>query len=244
LAVDVEPTVFWNGNPADYPEMLAAWRAETGFLEGDGAGTHGWISDVPPPANGSSGFKVEARYLRPLGIAADTAAFTDVYPVFVTKSTGRGPGGRREQGDAIRDEYDAIADAMGRSPSSLPSRPTARLLVKGALELFQGRILHDLEAADASRVISLGDEALQVLRRIPELKPKAPAATITELYGAELYARPGELTINGSRVEWLALAHPGLLKGKPKQVKIHPQKRTGPGWNWLHAQWERSQQGH
>jgi hypothetical protein len=134
LAVDVEPTVFWNGNPADYPEMLAAWRAETGFLEGDGAGTHGWISDVPPPANGSSGFKVEARYLRPLGIAADTAAFTDVYPVFVTKSTGRGPGGRREQGDAIRDEYDAIADAMGRSPSSLPSRPTARLLVKGALE--------------------------------------------------------------------------------------------------------------
>ena len=236
LAVDVEPTVFWNGDPRAFPEMLAEWKATVGFVDGDELGAHGWISDVQPPANGSSGAKVEERYLRPLGIASDAAAFTDVYPVFVVKSAGRGRG-RREQGDAIRDEYDAIADRLGTPPSSLPARPTARELVASAVRLFHSQVLHDLEAADPARVISLGDESLQVLRQIPELKPAPPAATITDLYGADRYGRPGQLTINGRPVQWLALAHPGLLKGKPKQVEIHPQKRSGAGWNWLHDQW-------
>lgn len=240
LAVDVEPTVFWNGNPSVFPEMLAAWKAATRFVEGDEPGAHGWISDVSPPANGSSGTKVEERYLSPLGIEADAAAFTDVYPVFVIKSASRGRDGRREQGDAIRDEYDAIAGDLGTSRSSLPSRPTAKRLVNDAVQLFRARVLHDLEAADAPRVISLGDEALQVLRQIPELMPTAPAVTITDLYGASLYGRPGELTINKRRVEWLALAHPGLLKGEPGPVDLDPQKRTGPGWNWLHEQWARN----
>ena len=214
LAVDVEPTVFWNGDPAAFTKMLAKWKAITGFIEGDEPGAHGWISDVSPPANGSSGSKVEARYLSPLGIEADAAAFTDVYPVFVIKSANRGPDGRREQGDAIRDEYDAIADELGMSRSSLPSRPTTKRLVADAVELFRARILDDLESADAPRVITLGDEALQVLRQIPELEPSAPAATLTDLYGLDVYGRPGQLTINGRRVEWLALAHPGLMRGR------------------------------
>ena len=170
-------------------------------------------------------------------MAADDVGFTDVYPVFVIKSAGRTRDGRREQGDAIRDEYDAIADEMGTSRSSLPARPTAMRLVNDAVQHFRTRILNDLEGADAPRVITLGDEALQVLRQIPELMPTAPAPTITDLYGAGLYGRPGQLTVNGRRVEWLALAHPGLLKGEPKPVALDPKKRTGHGWNWLHEQW-------
>jgi hypothetical protein len=237
LAVDVEPTVFWNGSSSAFSGMLAAWKVATGFIEGDEPGARGWIGDVSPLANGSSGSKVEERYLRPLGIAADDVGFTDVYPVFVIKSAGPGRDGRREQGYAIRDEYDAIADDLGTSRSSLPARPTAKRLVNDAVQLFRARILNDLEAADAPRVITLGDGALQVLRQIPELMPKAPAPTITDLYGAGQYGRPGELTVNRRSVEWLALAHPGLLKGEPKPVALDPNKRTGHGWNWLHEQW-------
>jgi len=87
-------------------------------------------------------------------------------------------------------------------------------------------------------IISLGDEALQVLSQIPALQPRPPARTITETYGTE-YGRPGSLTVNGTAVQWIALAHPGLLKGKPRPVPISPAKRSGPGWNWVHEQWAR-----
>ncbi len=246
LAVDVEPTVFWDGDPAGFPEMLTEWKTRTGFIDGDDAGAHGWVSNTSPPANGSSGAKVEKRYLAPLGIAAAATAFTDVYPVFVTKSSGRGAHGRREQGDAVRDEYDAIAKDLGVPASSLAKRPTPGHLVKESLYRFQGQLVHALEAADAPLVITLGDETLQVLRRIPALTPEPPADTITDLYGGRYGAR-GHLTVNGRRVEWLPLVHPGLLKGTAKQVALDSAKRTGPGWNWLHTKWatlQASERGH
>ena len=162
LAVNVEPTVFWNGDPLGFPRILEAWMAAAGFIEGDEPGAHGWISPTSPPANGSSGTKVEERYLRPLGVTASSAAFTDVYPVFVIKGTGGTGRGRREQGDAIRVEYDSIAENLGLPRSSIPARPTARRLVQDALTRLTSRIVQDLEAADAPRVVTLGDEALQV----------------------------------------------------------------------------------
>jgi hypothetical protein len=236
LAVDVEPTVFWAGDPANFPEMLASWKATTGFIAGDDPGAHGWISNTSPPANGSSGAKVDKRYLAPLGIAAASAAFTDVYPVFVTKSVGRGSHGRREQGDAIRDEYDSIAEDMGFTASSLPRRPTAKQLVTDSLERFQGHIMRAVEEADAPLVITLGDETLQVLRRIPALTPEPPAETITDLYG-ERYGSRGHLAVNGRRVEWLPLVHPGLLKGTARQDAVGPAKPAGRDWNGLHSKW-------
>ncbi|NLD76030.1 MAG: hypothetical protein GX643_05120 [Acidimicrobiales bacterium] len=236
LAVDVEPEVFWNGDTDSFSPMLNQWRAVTGFVDGDHAGAHGWIGPRSPSANGSSGAKVEERYLRPLGIPVSQTAFTDVYPVFVVKRSKSGK--RREQGDAIAVEYDSIAQDIGRQPSTLPPRPSTGALVAGAIERFSDRIVDDLEAADAPLIISLGDEALQVLSQIPALQPRPPARTITETYGTE-YGRPGSLTVNGTAVQWIALAHPGLLKGKPRPVPISPAKRSGPGWNWVHEQWAR-----
>lgn len=235
LAVDVEPTVFWNGATDDHSAMLDTWRSATGFVEGDGPGSHGWISTRSPSANGSSGTKVEQRYLRPLGIAPERAAFTDVYPVFVVKKSGP-RSRRREQGDAIASEYDSIAADLGEQPSTLPSRPTSRQLVSAALEQFSNRIVQDLEAAAAPFVIALGDEALHVLSQIRALRPKPPANSITETYGTG-YGRAGSLTTNGAPAGWVALAHPGLLKGEPKRVTIDPANRAGQGWNWLHAKW-------
>jgi len=236
LAVDVEPTVFWDGDPAGFPEMLAEWKAKTGFVDGDDPGCHGWVSSSSPPANGSSGTKVQKKYLDPLGVAGAEAAFTDVYPVFVTKSSSTGSRGRREQGNAIRDEYDAIADELGLPASSLPIRPTIRQLVTESLSRFQDHLLQALEAADAPLVITLGDEPFQVLSRIPALTPEPPADTIADLYGAR-YGERGYVTVNGRRVEWLPLVHPGLFNRNVGQVEVNPARRTGPGWNWLHHEW-------
>ncbi|HSY25231.1 MAG TPA: hypothetical protein VK841_24065, partial [Polyangiaceae bacterium] len=105
LAVDVEPTVFWDGNADDFGESLARWKRDVGFLDGK----HGEVLPASPTTNGSSGEKVVRHYLEPLGISADRATFTDVYPVFLVKTSN---GKRREQGDAIREEYDTIAARM------------------------------------------------------------------------------------------------------------------------------------
>ena len=106
---------------------------------------------------------------------------------------------------------------------------------------FKDHIVRTLESADAPVVITLGDEPLQVLKQVPELSPTPPADSLAELYGAS-YGKRGYLRVNGRRVEWLALAHPGLLKGTPTPVVLDPARRTLPGWNWVHAEWAAIQQ--
>lgn len=258
LAVDVEPTVFWSGEGA-FAADLDAWRENVTFVEGDDEGCHGRIDLVPPSANGSSGRKVEDRYLRPLDMSADEAAFTDVYPVFVVK--GRAAGARkgvadvteeshaagkkksrREQGDAIAVEYDTIAGALARHRSTLPPRPSPKALPAKAARRFAERIVADLEEANAPLVITLGDEAMQTLRRIPALRPQPPVEALTELYALDAYGRrEGSLRVNGGPVRWLPLAHPGLLKGKPStEGEIDPERRSLHGWNLLHSRWSES----
>jgi len=123
LAVDVEPTVFWDGNAEDFAEQLTRWKRDVGFLDGK----HGFVSPASPSRNGSSGKTVVRHYLKPLGISVERATFTDVYPVFLLKE-GTGGKKKREQGDAIRDEYDSLAARMGFRACSLPTRiPKAKL---------------------------------------------------------------------------------------------------------------------
>jgi hypothetical protein len=238
MAVDVEPMVFWNGDDEDFGRSLATWVEETGFVQGGAPGEHGTISPTSPSTNGSSGAKVEKHYLEPLGLSAREASFTDVYPVFVVKRNKRGGlVRRREQGDAISTEYDPIAESLGFPQSSLPDRPSAKTLVRQSLEQFRGRLIADVETSNAPLVLTLGDEALQVVRGVSELKPSAPAESLTDLYGSA-YGRSGSLEVNGRRVEWLALAHPGLLKGAPTTDDVDPAKRSVPGWNRLHSDWQ------
>lgn len=151
LAVDVEPTVFWDGSADDFAQRLEGWKHAVGFVEG----RHGAISSRAPSTNGSSGKKVVERYLAPLGIAAERATYTDVFPVFQVKTSN---GSKREQGDAIRDEYDRIAAQLGVQPSSLPARIPKSKLPAVAASTFGERLVADLSASEAPLVITLGDE--------------------------------------------------------------------------------------
>jgi hypothetical protein len=230
LAVDVEPTVFWDGDADDFGERLAMWKGEVGFIDGK----HGTVSPVSPSTNGSSGAKVVRHYLTPLGITAARATFTDVYPVFLVK---RATGGRREQGGAIREEYDSVAPRMGMPVCSLPSRiPSARLPGLAA-SAFGERLVADLSAAAAPLILTLGEEVWNTLLAIPSLRARPPRQNFSDLYG-EAYGATGSLTVNGRQVGWLPLVHPGLLKGKAEpEAEVPSGARTVKGWATLHARW-------
>jgi hypothetical protein len=233
LAVDVEPTVFWDGNADDFAARLARWKASVGFLEG----THGTVSPVPPAANGSSGAKLEKRYLAPLGIPVARVTFMDVYPVFLVKTAS---GARREQGDAIRDDYDSIALQMGVPVSSLPARIAKAKLPTLAASTFGPRLVADLTAAAAPLVITLGEEVWDTLLAIPSLRARPPRPHFPDLYG-EAYGATGSLAVGGREVTWLPLVHPGLLKGTADaDASVDEGARTVRGWATCHARWAKA----
>jgi hypothetical protein len=156
-----------------------------------------------------------------------------VYPVFLIKAS---TGARREQGDAIRDEYDSIAERMAMPRCSLPPRIAPDRLPALAASTFRDRLLADLLAAAAPLVITLGSEAWDTLLAIPPLRARPPRARFEDLYTAQ--GSVGSLQINGREVTWLPLVHPGLLKGKADaDTEVAPGKRTAGGWITLHARW-------
>lgn len=218
LAVDVEPTVFWDGASDDFELRLRAWKEKVGFIEG----THGTISSRSPSTNGSSGARVVSHYLAPLGLSAGGTAFTDVYPVFLVKS-GSGSS-RREQGDAIREEYDSIAERMGKAPCTLPARMPSADLPRLAAQRFGPRLTAELEAAAAPLVITLGREVWDTLLLIPALGARPPCARFDDLKSIH-YGERGSLQVAGRTVEWLPLVHPGLLQGEASD------------WAQRHATW-------
>ena len=216
--------------PTNFGDRLAHWKRLVGFVEG----RHGTISSVSPRANGSSGEKVVRHYLAPLGIAAARATFTDVYPVFLVKTSS---GRRREQGDAIRDEYDRIAPGMAVPASSLPARIPAAKLPGLAASTFGERLVADLSAAAAPLIVTLGKEVWETLLAIPLLRARPPRERFTDLYG-EAYGAVGSITVNGRETTWLPLVHPGLLKGKADPAgEVSLAERTVKGWAILHARW-------
>lgn len=231
LAVDVEPTVFWDGNADDYGERLARWKAEVGFVDGK----HGAISAKPPKTNGSSGDKVVRHYLTPLGLGAERTTFTDVYPVFLIKSAS---GSRREQGDAIRAEYDSIAPAMGLPTCTLPARIARAKLPALAAAEFADRLLADLDASRGPLVITLGEEVWATFMAIERLQARPPCTRFDELYG-DTYGQTGKVNVAGRELTWLPLVHPGLLKGSPSPDAAldFGGGRTPAGWATLHARW-------
>jgi hypothetical protein len=215
LAVDVEPTVFWDGAKDDFVARLSRWKEDIGFRDGE----HGSVSHVSPSTNGSSGVKVLKHYLAPLGLEPERVTFTDIYPVFMIKT---GSTKKRGQADAIRQEYDPLATAMGFAPCTLPARIAERDLPRLAAEHFGERLMSDLAEANPPLVITLGREVWETLERLPAVRAQTPATSFDALRSG--YGTVGSLFINARRVDWLPLVHPGLLG-------------TASAWETLHASW-------
>jgi hypothetical protein len=237
LAVDVEPEVFWDGNANDFSDRVSRWKSAVGFVEGDEHGCHGHIAPDPPAANGSSGAKVIQHYLEPLGVPVERSGLTDIFPVFMVKNSplARANAKRpREQGAAIRDEYDPIAGMMGKHESTLPDRKTRTKLPRCAVADFGDKLVYEFVETKPKLVISLGEEVWEALRIWPRITFSHPATTFGDLKGPRYGAR-GEIIVGGHTSEWLPLVHPGLLRLKPDR-ELTPDANC---WEDHHLRWER-----
>jgi hypothetical protein len=115
LAVDDEPTVFWDG--ADAVARIEDWKGEVGWTEV-------WGTVGVAGGNGSSGRHVVDHVLKPLGVSPSSVYFTDCLPTFFVKY---GPGSQGERTQAI---YQTFAAAQGLPSADLPPRPSVAELIK------------------------------------------------------------------------------------------------------------------
>jgi len=190
LAVDAEPWPFWRGEQAN--DRLTRWRAAVEWDDGrDGEATDAGS------LNGSSGDRLDREILHPLGIDYARCWLTDAAQTFYVHRAG--------QGTAVA-RYNRWARAADRPAAFLPPRPAAGTLVAGAISQETARLRGELLESGTRTAITLGNEALAVLRAVlpladglpPRLSPDEPQ-----------YGQPVAARIDGRTVDVIALAHPG-----------------------------------
>jgi len=209
LAVDVEPVVFWNGRTPTPQALLSKWKDAVGFTDAHGTATIG--------NNGPSGAGLLVNVLQPLGLSDDEVAFTDAVPWFFVKD---GPG---SQGDAARERFGPIAKAINAPMSTLPTRPSARQLVRLASEgPRRDTLREELVNAGAPLVITLGQEALDAVRGVTD----RCSGTQDRLAPTDDYGTRGKLVIDGHTIVLLPLVHPGFQR-----------QTTRPDWKRQLAHW-------
>lgn len=200
LAVDDEPTVFWNG--ADAAGRIGSWKDAVGWSDA-------WGSVGAAGGNGSSGRHVVTHVLDPLGVAPAATLFTDCLPTYFVK------GGAGSQAERIQTVYQPFAERAGLPPAQLPPRPPPQELVRRAVVEERSTLLGQLGGSQAPRIVTLGQEAADVLAAITGAEPFVLTT------GGE-YGRSRSVVFGGSRREWIPLTHPG--------------NRT-PAWAARHAEW-------
>jgi hypothetical protein len=98
--------------------------------------------------------------LDPLGVTPSTAFFTDCPPTYFVKD---GPG---SQGERIRTVYLPFAARVGLEQADLPSRPGPQELVRRSTTEEASILLDQLAGSHAPRIVTLGQEAADVLAAI------------------------------------------------------------------------------
>lgn len=211
LAVDVEPRVFWDGQTPSPNDLLNQWKKAVKFKDSWGT--------VQPGHNGPSGDGLNADYLAPLGLAQGDVAMTDVVPWFFVKN------GAGSQGAAIERVGASFAKrGLPFKGGTLPARPTAKKLVEIACGPARRESLRrELVETGSLLVISLGQEALDAVRGVADAVDGVPL----KLAPGRSYGAEGSLLVDGQRLRWIPLAHPGLIR----------QQAAATPWRVAHAAW-------
>jgi uracil-DNA glycosylase len=185
LAVDDEPTPFWDGS--EHEAQLERWKHCVGFDER-------WGRVVATSKfNGTSGRELLAGVLKPLRASAGEVWTTDCLDTYRGSVAG-----------AVRldDTYNPWARAAGLLPAAVRRHPSEADIVREALVLHRARLLRELQAARPDLVITLGNAALRVLRSLLGAED-LPIFLTLEQYGVQHTIRAG-----GRSVRCLPLAHP------------------------------------
>lgn len=201
LAVASEPTIFWTGGGADRVVSEIALPPGAGSLEAAG---HQF--------NGPSGRSLDEDILAPLGVARRSAWLCDLVP-----HTCLNP----SQARALKREYEPRRSELGLPEIELPDVPKAF-----ADDSRRREILAEVEAAEASVIILLGDQPIRHFLRAFDTRWRklsdfgSTPDTYGQLHGVEM---------NGNAYQVLPLAHPRQVSG----LGSHSKR-----WRDLHAGWK------
>lgn len=188
LAVDDEPEVFWDGADAD--KRIATWQEAVGW-------SNEWGKIGAAGGNGSSGRSVVENVLVPLGVSPDRTWFTDCLPTYFVKA------GKGSQGERIRSVYDEFAASHAAlRPADLPKRPAPSVLVERAIRNEGAGLLGEIRRSGAARIVTLGQEAADVLAEIAELDR-------VQLDCGASYGTARPLAVDHQSFDWIPLTHPG-----------------------------------
>jgi hypothetical protein len=158
--------------------------------------------------NGTSGVAVIQDALEPLGIAPRAVAFSDIVNRFFVKRSQP-----RDQGMLHDDIYtpflQSLAEAGAFQPPvvMLPARPSPAALVALATAEHAERLVCEIDTSGAPVLLTLGEEARQVLAAIASSSSGPPTNQLRA--SAPDYGHPGTVTIGNTERQWRALVHPG-----------------------------------
>lgn len=187
LAVDDEPILFWDG--CDARHRVEEWREAVGWRD-----EWGWADRAG--SSGNLGRQLAATVLAPLGVGVDQVHFTHCLPNYVVAQ------GRNSQHEIITTRYNPFAvDRPALDIADLPLRPGPAQLVRRSVEQEGDVLLEEIAESGAPRVVTLGQEAADVLARIS-------GAEAVRLRPDDAYAFPRRVSIGRRSIEWLPLACP------------------------------------
>lgn len=184
IAVDNEPTVFWDGSDAD--QRVDAWRAR--YFDPS------WGEVTTATLNGPSGSWLSANILDPLlSAGADSHFITDC---LTTYRLSDGASSR------LNDTY----EPMVRTTSGLPAanllpHPTEAQIVREALNQQSERLTGQIAAARPRVVVTLGNAASRVVANLSQTGQTGKLAR-------DGYGEPSTVSISGTEFIWIALVHP------------------------------------
>lgn len=188
LAVDNEPSVFWDGSHAE--DLVAAWAAEHFDPS--------WGSVAPARLNGPAGQWLRDNILVRLSRCdLETHFVTDCLTTY-RLSTGAD--------NRVRDTYNPFAEEIDvLRPAQLKPHPTENQIVSESLDTQSERICRQIEAAHPERLVTLGNAAGRV---IASLSGSRDFKKLT----MEGYGTPRDIELCGQTVTWVPLAHPAAPK--------------------------------
>lgn len=184
LAVDNEPTVFWDGTDAD--QRVDVWRKK--YFDPS------WGEVSTARLNGPSGSWLRSNILDPLRAAgADSHFITDCL------TTYRLSGGALAR---LNDTYEPFArETRGLPSADLLSHPSEAQIVREALKCQSERLTEQIAAARPRVLVTLGNAASRVIASLGQTGKTGKIA-------AEKYGEPSNADIAGAQLTWIALVHP------------------------------------
>ena len=184
IAVENEPTVFWEGADAD--ERVRVWKER--YFE------PAWGEVTPAKLNGPSGTWLTANVRGPLREAGAGRHFVTDCLTTYRLSTGAA--------SRLADTYELfVRQSVGLESADLQGHPTEAQIVREALQFHAPRITKQIEAARPGVVVTLGNAASRVTHALGDTEGSATLRP-------DVYGDAFEITLSGRRLRWVALVHP------------------------------------